>query len=100
MLDALRISKRLLQRHPILPLVLHPQSGGDAGMNEGSAHLESTMTPACHGATSLTPTVCYDKPRQPIRKQRHHFADKGLYSQSCGFSSSHVRMGKLDHKEG
>ena len=30
----------------------------------------------------------YDKPRQSIRKQRHHFADKGPYSQSCGFSSS------------
>lgn len=32
MLDALRISKLLFQRHPILSLVLHPQSGGDAGM--------------------------------------------------------------------
>ena len=27
----------------------------------------------------------YDKPRQPIQKQRHHFADKDCYSQSCGF---------------
>ena len=27
-----------------------------------------------------------------IKKQRHHFADKGLYSQSYGFSSSHVQM--------
>ena len=27
----------------------------------------------------------YDKPRQHIKKQRHHFADKGLYSQSYGF---------------
>ena len=34
----------------------------------------------------------YDKPRQCIKKQRHHFADKGPYSQSCGFSSSHVWM--------
>ena len=32
----------------------------------------------------------YDKPRQHIKKQRHHFANKGLYSQSYGFSSSHV----------
>ena len=24
-----------------------------------------------------------DKPRQNIKKQRHHFANKGLYSQSC-----------------
>ena len=32
------------------------------------------------------------KPRQHIKKQRHHFADKGPYSQSHGFSSSHVQM--------
>ena len=32
--------------------------------------------------------------------QRHHFADKGPYSQSYGFSSSHVWMWDLDHKEG
>ena len=31
----------------------------------------------------------YDKPRQHIKKQRHQFYDKGLYSQSYGFSSSH-----------
>ena len=30
----------------------------------------------------------YDKPRQHIKKQRYHFANKGLYSQSYGFSSS------------
>ena len=41
----------------------------------------------------------YDKPRLHIKKQRHHFADKGLYSQSYGFSSSHVQMWELDHKE-
>ena len=33
-----------------------------------------------------------DKPKQCIKKQRHHFADKGPYSQSYGFSSSHVHM--------
>ena len=27
----------------------------------------------------------HDKPRQCIRKQRHHFVDKGPYSQSYGF---------------
>ena len=32
------------------------------------------------------------KPRQHIKKQRHHFADKGPYSQSYGFSSSHLWM--------
>jgi len=34
----------------------------------------------------------YDQPRQHFRKQRHYFADKGLPSQSYGFSSSHVWM--------
>ena len=37
---------------------------------------------------------------QHIKKQRHHFADKDLSSQSYGFSSSHVQMWELDHKEG
>ena len=41
----------------------------------------------------------YDKPRQCIKKQRHYFADKGPLSQSYGFSSSHVWMWELDHKE-
>ena len=41
----------------------------------------------------------YDKPRQCIKKQRYHFADKGLSSQSYGFSRSHVWMWELDHKE-
>ena len=27
----------------------------------------------------------YDKPRHHIKKQRHHFANKGLCSQSYGF---------------
>ena len=41
----------------------------------------------------------YDLPRQHIKKQRHYFADKGPFSQSYGFSSSHVWMWELDHKE-
>ena len=32
-----------------------------------------------------------DQPRQHIKKQRHHFADKGPYSQSYGFSISYVQ---------
>ena len=30
-----------------------------------------------------------NQPRQHIKKQRHYFANKGLYSQSYGFPSSH-----------
>ena len=42
----------------------------------------------------------YDKPRQRFKKQRLYFEDKGVYSQSYGFSSSHVWMWELDYKEG
>ena len=42
----------------------------------------------------------YDKSRQYIKKQRHHFVDKSPYSQRYGFSSSHVWIWELDHKEG
>ena len=34
-----------------------------------------------------------------LKKQRPHFANKGPYSQSCGFSSSHVWIWELDHKK-
>ena len=42
----------------------------------------------------------WDKPRQCIKKQRHHFANKGLYSQSYGFSSSYLWVLELEDKEG
>ena len=42
----------------------------------------------------------YDQHRQYVNKQRHHFAVKGWYSQRYGFSSSHVWMWELGHKEG
>ena len=41
-----------------------------------------------------------DKPKQHVKKQRHHFADKGLYSQSYGLPSTHVWGWQLNHKEG
>ena len=40
-----------------------------------------------------------NKPRQHIKKQRH-FANKSPSRQSYGFSSSHVWMWELGHKEG
>ena len=63
-------------------------------------------------ATKLKDTCSlerYDKLRQHMKKQRHHFADKAVffpvkarkpYSQSYGFSSSHEWMWEMDHKEG
>ena len=41
----------------------------------------------------------YDKPRQCIKKQRPHFADKSPYRQGYGFSSCHVWMWELDCEE-
>ena len=57
-----------------------------------------TVASKLKDACSLEDTLC--QPIQHIKKQRHHFADKGLYSQSCVFFSSHVWMWELDHKEG
>ena len=41
----------------------------------------------------------YDQSRQHIKKQRHYFANKGLSSQSYGYSSSPVWIWELDYKE-
>ena len=41
----------------------------------------------------------YDQPRQHMKKERHYFANKGLSSQSYGFSSGHVWMWELGYKE-
>ena len=41
----------------------------------------------------------YDKPKQHIKKHRNYFIDKGLSSQSYGFSSSHVWMWEVNYKE-
>ena len=35
-----------------------------------------------------------------ILKSRDFFVDKGQYNQSYGFSSGHVWIGELEHKEG
>ena len=46
-----------------------------------------------HEIKTLAPwKKSYDKPRQCIKKQRHHFANKGLYRQNNGFSSSHMNV--------
>ena len=46
-----------------------------------------------HEIKTLTPwKESYDQPRQHIKKQRHHFVNKGPSSQGYGFSSGHVWM--------
>ena len=41
----------------------------------------------------------YDRPRQCVEKQRHHSANKDLYSQGYGLPSSHVwAVKKAEHQ--
>ena len=42
----------------------------------------------------------YDKSIQHIKKHRHHFADKGPFSQNYCFPGTQVWIWQLDHKEG
>ena len=58
------------------------------------------MVTAAMKSNELAPwKKSYDQPRQHIKHQRHYFANKGLSSQSYGFSISHVWMWELNHKE-
>ena len=53
-----------------------------------------------HEIKTLAPwKKSHDQPRQNIKKQRHYSANKGLSSQSYGFSSHHARMWELDYNE-
>ena len=65
--------------------------GSKITMNSDSSHEIKTLAPW---------KKSYDKTEQHIKKQRHHFANKGPYSQSCGLYSSHVWMWELNHKKG
>ena len=51
-----------------------------------------TVTAAMKLKDTCSLNKSYDKPRQCIKKQTHHFADKDPYSQSYGFCRSHVWM--------
>ena len=64
------------------------------GRKEGSSFLHHSCAAFLYGREKS-----YDQPRQYIKKQRHFFAHKVPSSQSYGFSSSHVWMWELDHKE-
>ena len=59
----------------------------------------SVVDPSCLFAFYAPWKKNYDQPRQHIKKHRHYFANKGPSSQGYGFSSSHVWMWELDHKE-
>ena len=55
-----------------------------------------------HEIKTLAPwKKSYDKPTQHLKRRHgHHFADKGPSCQSYGYSSTHIWMWELDHKEG
>ena len=73
--------------------VLPPASGPDTSNPEFPKSIAAAMR-----LKDLTPWKrSYDKSRQNIKKQRHHFADKSPDSQSYGFYNSHVWMWELDH---
>ena len=60
----------------------------------------STVSPSiCHEVMGPDAVILVFWPRQHIKNHRHYFANKGLSSQSYGFSSSNVWMWELDFKE-
>ena len=67
--------------------LLFPPPGDlpDPGIKPTSIHLLHCLVSSLPLALAEKP---YDQPREHVKKQRHHFANKGSYSQSYG-SSSH-----------
>ena len=62
---------------------------GNSEFSLAPKSLEQWLQPWNHKMLALWKESYYQL-RQHSRKQRHHFADKGLYSQNYGFSSSHI----------
>ena len=57
------------------------------------------MTAAMKLRHLILGTEALTKLNSVLKSKKHDFAEKGLYSQSSGFSSSHVQMSDLDDKE-
>ena len=85
------LQARILECSSSLLLGIFPTQG----LNPGFLHCRWILNHLSHQGS---PTMTNLDSKQ-IKKQRHYFADKGLTSQSYGFSSSHVWMWELDHKE-
>ena len=90
----LNIQKKKLW-HPV-PLLNGRQMGKQWKQLEtfgvGAPISLQTVTAAMKLKDTCSLEESYDKLRQCIKKPRHHFANKGLYSQSYDFFSSHVQM--------
>ena len=78
------------------PITSWQIDGGKVKTLTDSVFLDSRIimhSDCSHEIRTLAPSKeSYEKPRQCIKRQRNHFADKGSYSQSYGFSSSLVWM--------
>ena len=84
---------------PITSWQVNGETGNNGRLYFGGLQNHCRWWPQPWNKKTLTPwKKSDDKPRQLIKKQRHYFANKGPYSQSYGFSSSHVWMWELDHK--
>ena len=74
----------------LFTLTLHHQDGETMGTVSDFIFLGSTITVGGDCSHEIKRKLllgrkAVTKPRQHIQKQRHHFADTGLYSQSYGF---------------
>ena len=83
---------KIMAPSPIIPWQIDGETGNNNRLYfPGLQNLQMvTATMKLKDTCSLEES--YDQPRQHIKKQRHYFVDKGLSSQSYGFSSSHVWM--------
>ena len=65
-------------------------SGGKTQIRVPNPKSLQMMTAAMKLKDAYSLKKSYDQPRQHIKKQRPYLVNKGLSSQSYGFSSSHV----------
>ena len=86
-----------IQKNKIMassPIISWQIQGGEMQTMTDFLFLDSKITvddDCCHEFKTLAPwKESYDQLRPCIKKQRHHFANKGPYSQSYDFCSSHV----------
>ena len=85
--------ERITNRHPV-PSLYGKQKGKKEEAVTDFLFLGSKITvdgDRSHEIKNAPWKESYDKPRQRIKKQRHHFANKGPNSQNYGFTD--VRVG-------
>ena len=85
----LKLNSRKIKIMAPNPITPRQTEGGKVEMVTDFIFLGSKITrdsDCSHEINTLPPwKESYDQPRQSIKKQRHHFADKGPYSQGYVF---------------